>query len=419
MNVDAVDRGVEWALMVIAAAILVADLNHLLEYLFITLAVVVLTRQIVSRDRRLARTSLDLPILVFLGWILISIISATDPSYSFGEWRKLLAHVLMFFLLVNFISEEGQVKRILGGFVVGVLLMSVYGIVEFFLAGGSLVEQWHERTLRADSLTSEYNWFSTYLMMGLPIIAVWALSTDHRCWRSVLVVTLIVSTFALFLTYTRAAWVAVAIQACLLVVLKGPNVMKLVTTGIIAVVLSVSIVVAMQDVSTTRLSVVESVDIERSDTTKLNTLWCRLNIWELGVKDMIEHPITGLGYGSKTFARKYHDVHVSECLPQLHNIHSSYLSIAFGAGIPALCFFAWMFFSILHTAWIAVAQGSSEFQRMLALGVFLMIVGMMIRIAFDVVFLGMLAVLFWMLVGLFFGLQRILTLTDLPSSRMT
>ena len=89
MNVDAVDRGVEWALMVIAAAILVADLNHVLEYLFITLAVVVLTRQIVSRDRRLVWTSLDLPILVFLGWILISIISATDPLYSFGEMAKI------------------------------------------------------------------------------------------------------------------------------------------------------------------------------------------------------------------------------------------------------------------------------------------------------------------------------------------
>ena len=83
--------------MMVAAAIIVADLNHLLEYLFIALAIVVLTRQIASRDRRLARTSLDLPILAFLGWILISIVRATDPTYSFAEWRKLLAHVLMFF----------------------------------------------------------------------------------------------------------------------------------------------------------------------------------------------------------------------------------------------------------------------------------------------------------------------------------
>ncbi|HHZ82488.1 MAG TPA: O-antigen ligase family protein [Nitrospirales bacterium] len=415
MNSRVIDTGIEWSLMGVAAAILVADLNHLLEYTFIALAIVVLTRQIASRDRRLARTSLDVPILVFLGWVLISIVSATDPTYSFAEWLKLLAHVLMFFLAANFISEEGQVKRILGAFVVGVLLMSIYGIVEFFVADGSLVDQWYERTLRADSLTSEYNWFSTYLMMALPIVAVWALSTDHREWRIVLVVTLVVATFALFLTYTRAAWIAVAVQACLLVALKGSNVMKLVVAGMVVVALSTVIVVTMQDVP-------KGASGERGvegHTANLSTLLCRLHIWELGVKDMSEHPITGLGYGTKTFARKYHDIHVSQCPPQLHNIHNSYMSFAFGAGIPALCFFVWIFWRILHTFWIGLVQGPSYFQRMFALGLLLMTVGLMIRITFDVMFLGMLAVLFWMLVGLFFGLQRTLIPTDLPSSRVT
>jgi len=248
MNSYTIDRGIEWGLMVVAATILVADLNHLLEYGFIALAIVVLTRQIASRDRRLARTSLDVPILVFLGWILISIVTATDPNYSFAEWRKLLAHVLMFFLVVNFISEEGQVKRILGAFVVGMCLMSLYGIAEFFLAEGAIAEQWRERTIRADSLTSEYHWFSTYLMMGLPIVAVWALSADHRQWRGVLVVTLVVATFALFLTYTRGAWIAVAVQACLLVALKGPKVMKLVVAGLLVVALCTLLVVIMQGV---------------------------------------------------------------------------------------------------------------------------------------------------------------------------
>ncbi len=418
MNARVIDQGVEWGLMVVAAAILVAELNHLLEYGFIALAIVVLTRQIASRDRRLARTSLDLPILVFLGWILISVVSATDPLYSFSEWRKLLAHVLMFFLVVNFISEEGQVKRILGAFVVGVLVMSIYGIVEFFVADGSLVDQWHERTLRADSLTSEYHWFSTYLMMGLPIVVVWALSTDHRQWRGVLVVTSVVVMVALFLTYTRGAWLAVAVQACALVVLKGPKVMKLVVTGMVVVALSTLIVVSMQDVSKNAPGKGGGAEVE-GDTMNLSTVLCRVHIWERGVKDMIERPIAGWGYGTKTFARKYHDIHVSRCPPELHNIHSSYLSFAFGAGIPALCFFVWIFWRILHTSWIGLLQGSSEFQRMLALGLFLMTIGMMIRISFDVMFLGMLAVLFWMLVGLYFGLQRTLIPAALPSSRVT
>lgn len=403
--------------MVIAAAILVADLNHLLEYLFITLAIVVLTRQIASRNRRLARTSLDFPILLLLGWVLISVFSATDFAYSFSEWRKLFAHILMFFLMVNFISEEVQVKRILGAFVVGMFLMSIYGIVEFFLANGSLVEQWHQRTLRADALTSEYHWFSTYLMMGLPIVMVWALSTNHREWRFVLVVTLVVATFALFLTYTRGAWIAVAVQACVLVTLKGPNVMKIVLAGMLVFALGTLIVAIMQNEPKNASEKHGSMEAE-GDTMNLSTLWCRIHIWELGIKDVIERPIAGWGYGTKTFARKYHDIHISRCPPQLHNIHSSYGDFAFGAGIPALCFFLWLLLRILRTFWTGFLSGSSEFQRMLALGLLLMTVGMIIRITFDVMFLGMLAVLFWMLAGLFFGLQRILNPADLPSSRV-
>ncbi len=410
------DRGIECGLMVVAAAILVADLNHFLEYLFIALAIIVLARQIASRSRRLARTSLDFPVFLFLGWILITIFNATDPLYTFAEWRKLFAHVLMFFLLVNFISSEAQVKRILGAFVVGVLLMSIYGIVEFFLSGGELVDQWHQRTVRADALTSEYHWFSTYLIMGLPIIAVWALFTDHFKWRVVLVVTLLIATFALFVTYTRGAWIAVLVQACVLVFLKGSKVIKLLVAGLVMVTLSTSFGAIIQSEQKNIPVESQSTQVE-GDTMHLSTLWCRIHIWELGIKDVIDRPILGWGYGTKTFARKYHDIHVPGCPPKLHNIHSTYGSFAFGAGIPALCFFMWILWRILRTLWIGFLNGPSEFHRMIGLGLFLMTMGIMIRISFDVMFVGMLAVLFWMLVGLFFGLQRALLSRDLSVSR--
>ena len=417
MTAQALDRGIELGLMVIATVILVADLNHLLEYAFIGLAIIVLIRQVASPHRHLVRTSLDVPIFLFLGWVLVSIVTATDPAYSFAEWRKLLAHVLMFFLLVNFISEEGQVKRIIAAFVIGVLGMSMYGILEFFLANGSPIEQWSERQIRADSLTSEYHWFSTYLIMGLPIIAVWAFSTTHREWRGVLILTFTVAMFALFLTYTRGAWLALLVQAGLLIALKAPRVIKGIVAGLVIVTLTLFIVVSMQDTQKTSYEAPGSTAPE-FETTSTSSLLCRLNIWELAGKDMIRHPIMGWGYGSKTFARKYDAIHVAHCFPHLYNVHSSYLSVAFGAGLPALCFFIWIFVRVLQIFWIELFDNSSEFQRMLALGLLLMTVGLMVRMSFDVMFLGMLAVLFWMLVGLFFGLRRLNVPTSLPSSRV-
>ncbi len=398
------DRSIQWVLMFVAAAILVADLNHIIEYIFIALAIIVLLRQVIDPSRSLVHTSLDLPILFFLSWVFISIMDASDPSYSLSEWRKLIAHVLMFFLIVNFLSEERQAQQILAAFLGGMLLMSIYGVFEFFIAEASFFDQWNQRVIRADSLTSTYNWFSTYLIMGIPIATVWLLSVKHYLWRSMLWFTLIAALVALILTYTRAAWVAVLLQGCLLLTFKVSKAYRILILFGSTVFLSGFLFLSMNNIAVIDKSELSGIE-HTSNTMNLHTLKCRLNIWQSGIEDIMKSPVTGYGYGTKTFAKKYHATLIDECPAQLHNIHSSYLSVAFGSGIPAACFFVWIFLCILYGTWRGGAKKQSEFQQMLSLGVFLMTIGMMVRIAFDVMFLGMLAVLFWMLVGLIFGLQ--------------
>ena len=324
----------------------------------------------------------------------------------------------MFYLMVNFISHEGQAKRILAAFAVGLFGMSVYGIVEFFMAGGSVIDQWSLRTIRADSLASEYHWFSTYLLIGLPIVGVWAWFEQVRLWRILLFSTCAATLFALFLTYTRGAWLAVAIQTGLLVMLTCSRRLKLVIGG--AAILALTVFAAVTALNTSSHAPSETVlhDVQGS-TTDLSTAKCRLELWTSGIHDIGQRPIAGWGYGQKTFFQKYRHTQIPHCLPELHNIHSSYLSFAFGAGIPALGFFVWVLYRILHDCWAGFLRGVSEFQRHLALAILLVTVGLAVRISFDVMFLGMLAVLFWMLVGLFFGVQQITVAPSNPRARAT
>ena len=97
--------------MAIAMFIMVAKLNHVIEYCFVGLLVFWIGVKIRNRDFHFVKTSLDLPIVLFVSWILVTIPFAVDPSYSFAEWRKTLLQILMFYFVVNVVKKEKQVLK--------------------------------------------------------------------------------------------------------------------------------------------------------------------------------------------------------------------------------------------------------------------------------------------------------------------
>ena len=127
-----------YGLMTFAFFVMVGILNHIVEYLFIGLLLFWLGLRISSRDFHFRRTFLDFPIFVFLLWILGTIPFAVDPGYSFIEWRKTLLQFSMFYFIVQVVRNENQVRQILLAFLIGLIGLSVIGIVDHFAMGASL-----------------------------------------------------------------------------------------------------------------------------------------------------------------------------------------------------------------------------------------------------------------------------------------
>jgi len=153
-----------WGLMAIAFFIMFAKLNHIIEYTFVGLLILWVSVKVKNRNFHLVRTPLDLPITLFISWILITIPFSVNPSYSFAEWRKTVIQVLMFFFVVNVVKNERHVRYILKAFFAGLIFLSVFGVLEHLINGQSL---W-DKASHAASLTSAGQWFSTYIVMGIP-----------------------------------------------------------------------------------------------------------------------------------------------------------------------------------------------------------------------------------------------------------
>ena len=90
-----------YGLVVIAFSLFFTQLDHIVEYIFFSLLIVWFLAQVKNDTLQWVKTPLDIPILLYVVWALICVPFAIDQAYSFHEWRKIVAKILLFFFVVH------------------------------------------------------------------------------------------------------------------------------------------------------------------------------------------------------------------------------------------------------------------------------------------------------------------------------
>jgi putative inorganic carbon (hco3(-)) transporter len=364
-------------------------LFHFQEYAFFFLLAVALCLAWVERINPWTRTSIDLPLLGFVSWVLCTVPFATDPAYSFSEWRKLVAQVLVFYWAMFVLRRYGRIelsRQIIWTVVLGGLVLSGFALVDFVLRGGT----WRDRLVRAGAPYSDYNWLATYLVLVIPILIWWVVIHREFWTRALGILTLILAGFAQVASYTRAGWVAHFAQAVGFGLMAGRRRMVIwVLAGAIAI--AGGLLVASQ------------IGYQR-DTVDSWTISARVKTWRLGFQQAAHHPLVGVGYGNDTFL-KMHQAELEadkgkdlaeRVLPGLHN---TFATVLMGSGVPALIFFLWIFVRIVFRLTRQWWQSTATEMQGVHVAVAAATVGFATRNLFDYMFVGSLAHLFWILVA--------------------
>jgi putative inorganic carbon (hco3(-)) transporter len=362
---------------------------HSQEYAFFFLLAVALGLAWVERVHPWTRTPIDLPLLGFVGWVLCTVPFATDPSYSFSEWRKLVAQVLVFywamFVLHRYRGMELS-RKIFWVVALGSLVLSGFALVDFVLRGGT----WRDRLVRAGAPYSDYNWLTTYLVLVIPILIGWVVIHRTVWVRAVGTLTLVMAGLAQVAAYTRAGWVAHFAQTVGFGLMAGRH-------RLIIWVLAGAIAMGGG------LLVVSEFGYQR-DTIDPWTLSARVKTWGLGLHQVVQHPLVGVGYGNDTFLK----VHAAEVEAEkdkgavervLPGLHNTFAMVLMGSGVPALILFTWMFariVSALTRQWRRPTAAETQWSLVV---VAVATVGFATRNLFDYMFAGSLAHLFWILVA--------------------
>ena len=348
-------------------------LFHIQEYTFFTLLTLAIGTAWWQGDRMWVRSPLDLPLTLFVGWVLLTVPFATDPAYSFGEWRKLAAEILVFYWTLLVVSKQPSrqvlVKRILLAIVVGTVLLCTYALYDFMLRGGN----WKDRTIRAGvpfpaGGDAAFNWLSTYMVLSIPfltLLVVWGKALWQRLASTGLFMLALLTAF---LSYTRGAWIGIVAEMVAFGVATGR---RRAVVGAALVSLLVGIV----------LLGMAKMGYQRS-TTEPWTLGVRVGVWKLALTQIVAHPLVGVGYGNHTLIMLF------EGYPETQDIrlpHNAFVMVTMGSGIPALVFLCWFLVRAVHSLRRRAAEGGF-LDYAWGISTSMLVVGYAVRNFFDDLF---------------------------------
>lgn len=332
------------------------------------------------------RTPLDLPLGLLIVWVLLSVPFSIDPAYSFSEWRKLVAHILVFYwaiLVFRASSNTRLTSLVLVSFISGTLAVSIYAIVDFVVRGGTLTD----RVIRARGPSSDYNWLSTYMVIALPVLFAASYNARKRWQRIASLTVAALAGTAEFLAYTRAGWAGIGAEGM-------AAVWRLRQRWLLLSLLLILFAVVVGFVVLPEMGY-------QKDTTDPWTLGARVAVWKLAIGEILEHPLVGIGYGDYNFVVKLKG---HQEIEKADGPHSTFVMFAMGSGLPALIFLIW---SIVRTfqnvgvdSSIAGIRGNPSPTDALGIAVYAMAAGFWVRNCFAHMFIGGLSHLYWILVAL-------------------
>ncbi|GBL40170.1 hypothetical protein EMGBD2_14280 [Nitrospirota bacterium] len=343
-------------------------------------------------NRRLfySRTPYDMPLLAFVVWVGLTIPFAVVPSYSGKEYGKLLQQLVIFYAVIYFFKELRARQALVGLIGIVAVVVTAYGLSQFTLSDPQSVV----------SFFSAEVWLTTFLVMVIPFALVLGLGDGPLEFRSGGAVAAGMMLVCLITTQSRAGLVGLVgelwVIAWFIRSVSARIVVVLVTVGVVAVMALV-----LSDGATgVRSDIANALPIKQSALSAFH----RFEIWGFAMSEIVNHWLVGIGYGNLSYLFSYgqdQEVVMLGHYPIARaGTHNIVLYLALHVGLPGLLLFGWLMVRVMRTTAAAYRHAQEWRSKAVLLGTLGSVVGLMLRLQFDQMLVGSLAVFFWVLLAL-------------------
>ena len=273
------------------------------------------------------RTPVDAAALGWLAALLIVSAAALDRAGSFPRVAKGFMPLLVG-LAAWHTADERRGRRALAVYLVAFALVSALGLGLWVMHGASFAS-------RARGLAGHYMTFGGQLLLFIPVALAIALTARTPRWRWGAAGVALLALAPLAATFTRSAWLGLFVSCAVILGAARPRGLAiLAAAGIAAWFLAPGAWGARLH------SVADPANLWNRE---------RVFMWEAGLRMFRDHPLTGVGL--QDLHSLYDAYRSPESVERAGHLHNAYVQIAASMGLVGLAAFAWLYGSLVRTAW--------------------------------------------------------------------
>ena len=310
------------------------------------------------------RTPVDWAAVGWLGALVLVSCFALDRAGSFPRVTKGFMPLLVG-LAAWHTADEARGRRALAVYFAAFAIVSALGFGLWVMHGASFES-------RARGLVGHYMTFGGELLLFIPVALAVALTTRSPRWRWSAAAVAVLALAPLAATFTRSAWLGLFVSCAVILAVERPA-----GLAILALVGVAAWFFAPGAWGARLHSVVDPAN-----------LWNRQRVfmWEAGVHMFRDHPWTGVGL--QDLHALYDQYRSPEATERAGHLHNAYIQIAASMGVVGLAAFAWLYGSLLRTAWGGLRVGAgrhegSELAAGVRLGVTAALAGFLVAGLFE------------------------------------
>jgi len=346
-------------------------------------------------NRRLfySRTPYDMLLFAFVVWVGLTVPFSVAPSYSAIEYGKLIQHMVVFYAVIYFFKGLFYRQVLLGLVGIMAIVIAGYGLSQFNLKDPQAVVSFFPAEV----------WLTTFLIMLIPFGLAVALGEGPSEIRAGGVLIAGMMTVCLLATQSRAGLVALVGELWVMVWFIRSVPAKIVSV-LATVCVAAAVIVVFNTSTTSTVGLANDVSNVLPIKKGVDSIVHRLDIWWFTLSEIAKHWLVGIGYGSQSYLQVYgQDDEV--VMPGHYPVtpagtHNIFLYLALHVGIPGMLLFGWFFIRVVRMTSEEYRKAHDWLSRAVLVGSVVSVVGLILRLQFDQMLVGSLAVLFWVLLAM-------------------
>jgi putative inorganic carbon (hco3(-)) transporter len=328
-------------------------------------------------ERRIMRHPVTIAVLFNLSWMLITAITSDMPVVSY----KYLLSRLWFIVPVYFgglmlFRTKNTIRKFIWAYLISLI------IVVFYTTWNHLRFGFSEKAGHwvMSPFYNDHTAYGAILALFIPVVFGIALDISvSQKQRILAAVTGLIFIVALFLSYSRAAWVSVGFAIAVLGLVKLHIRFKWIaisTVALFAIFFTFKVEILdkveknKQDASANFIEHIQSISNISSDASNLE----RINRWQAAIRMFHEKPVLGWGPGMyqfeyAPFQRKNEKTIISTNFGNRGNAHSEYIGPLAESGFLGMLSVLFLVITVIYTGLNVYKNSANRQTKLMALSV--------------------------------------------------